>query len=351
MTTPKLMLAAMLACALAPALAAGLDSPGAPGPKPAEARQDEPVRVRFDSMEFVPAGNHPALADAIMGIQGDPVRNAPYTAEAVLERRQRLADGNQIAEQSSSMSYRDSAGRTRQERRDSQGAVRAVTIRDVVSGVTWILHPQDKSAIKAEGNFGRARAAAEEARDRIERLRKEGKLPALQGKAGPDGGETIARRVERPGGAAQDAVRKDVRIWVMRNLRAEQGGAVAGMATQLMPILAGSAGDMKWAAKATSRDLGTRAFDGVTAEGKLRSYEIPAGAVGNSNPIVVTDESWYAPQLHITVYTKHSDPRSGELVFRVKGLKREEPAPALFAVPADYTVRDALAGPGGPKPR
>ena len=43
--------------------------------------------------------------------------------------------------------------------------------------------------------------------------------------------------------------------------------------------------------------------------------------------------------LQVTVYTKHSDPRSGDLVFRLENVKREEPAAALFAVPADYTVR------------
>jgi hypothetical protein len=58
---------------------------------------------------------------------------------------------------------------------------------------------------------------------------------------------------------------------------------------------------------------------------------------------VVSDETWYAPDLQITVYTKHSDPRSGDTVFRLDNLKREEPAASLFAVPSDYTVRDPLA--------
>jgi hypothetical protein len=45
----------------------------------------------------------------------------------------------------------------------------------------------------------------------------------------------------------------------------------------------------------------------------------------------------------VTVYTKHSDPRSGDIVFRLDNLKREEPAASLFAVPSDYTVREPLA--------
>ena len=99
--------------------------------------------------------------------------------------------------------------------------------------------------------------------------------------------------------------------------------------------------DAKWKKNAVTRDLGSRTIDGVKAEGKLRSYEIPAGGIGNRNPIVVSDETWYAPELQITVYAKHSDPRSGDLVFRLENLKREEPAPALFSVPSGYTVKDA----------
>ena len=96
--------------------------------------------------------------------------------------------------------------------------------------------------------------------------------------------------------------------------------------------------------KATTKDLGTRDFNGVKAEGKLRSYEIPAGEIGNRNPIVVSDETWYSPELQITVYTKHSDPRSGDTVFRLENLKRDEPAASLFAVPSDYTVKEPMAG-------
>jgi hypothetical protein len=100
---------------------------------------------------------------------------------------------------------------------------------------------------------------------------------------------------------------------------------------------------MKWAGKATTKDLGTRDIEGVKAQGKLRSYEIPAGEVGNRNPIVVSDESWYSPELQVTVLSKHSDPRSGDSIYRLSAIKREEPAAALFTVPSDYTVKDVMA--------
>src|SRR5215471_17331579 len=46
---------------------------------------------------------------------GPVVKNAPYSAEAVTETIQTLADGNRIVQNSTSKIYRDSAGRTRRE--------------------------------------------------------------------------------------------------------------------------------------------------------------------------------------------------------------------------------------------
>ena len=99
--------------------------------------------------------------------------------------------------------------------------------------------------------------------------------------------------------------------------------------------------DRAWSAKATTKELGTRDFDGVRAEGKLRSYTIPAGEVGNKNSITVTTETWNSPELQITVYSKHSDPRAGDTIYRLAGLKRSEPSLSLFTTPDGYSVKEA----------
>jgi len=52
---------------------------------------------------------------------GKVVKNAPYSAEAVTEMTQRLADGNRIVNKSTANMYRDSEGRTRRE--EKLGAV------------------------------------------------------------------------------------------------------------------------------------------------------------------------------------------------------------------------------------
>jgi hypothetical protein len=346
MTTQKLMLAALLACAFAPVHAEEPDQAAAPQRRIERhimTPQGEAVMVNPGELGSFPFGAGFAFETFV---HGKPVKNAPYTAQVVNERQQNLPDGNQISNKRSSASYRDSAGRTRQEVRDDKGELRAVTINDPVAGATYILHPQDKTATKVPSNHDAMRAAAEAARGageaaraRVEQLRREGKLPVVERRTGPDGEEIVIKRVERIGnGPGQGQGKEDVRVRVEKQLVTRNGD----LATRLAP-LAGAFGDSKWAAKATTKDLGTRDMDGVKAEGKLRSYEIPAGEVGNRNPIVVSHESWYSPDLQITLYTKHSDPRTGDAVYRVEGLRREEPAAALFTVPPDYTVRDVMA--------
>lgn len=285
MTTKTLMLALLLCAAVAPALA-----------------QLDPHR------------------DGRIGAWMRPVRNAPYSAQVVRERSQTLADGNQIDVRRGPMAYyRDSAGRTRQEFVDDKGEVQTVRIDDPAAGVTWILKPKERAAIKLD----RHRPA--------EQMRTDGT---------PDGQqEVIVKRVMRADPAARRQVEQDVRIQVPKAM-AENGSAMRDMRMRMAP-LASAFDDVKWSSKATTKELGTRDFNGIKAEGKARSYDIPAGGVGNRNPIVVSDETWTAPDLQVTVYTKHSDPRSGDVVFRLENIKREEPAPALFTVPADYTVREA----------
>jgi hypothetical protein len=92
--------------------------------------------------------------------------------------------------------------------------------------------------------------------------------------------------------------------------------------------------------KGVTTSLGTKDFDGVKAEGKSTVWTIPAGEIGNRNPIQVTSESWYSPDLQVTVYSRHSDPRTGESIYRLAGIKRAEPDANLFKVPEGYDLKD-----------
>jgi hypothetical protein len=355
MNTKQLLIAALLATAFAPAMArAGADSAepafafrvetfeggdaddnGGPGKQ----RQVMQERFVINGAEMS-GGEHGAFAGPLMGMHGKVVKNAPYSAEVVSEQSQTLTDGNQIATKTSSMSYRDSAGRTRQEVRNASGALRSITINDAAEGVTYILNPDARTATKIalreiERIAGdKARLAGDKVRSRIEEMHKDG--------AGPRE-EIIIKRIERKEGEVGQRVRENVRIQVSKDMAA--GHPMPGLERleRLGPMIAGAFGDMKWSTKASTKDLGSKEIDGVKAQGKLRSYEIPAGEIGNRNPIVVSTESWYSPELQITLLSKRSDPRVGERTYRLTGLKREEPAASLFAVPSDYKVKDVMA--------
>lgn len=320
------LFAALLACFLPPALAEELAVPAgleAGAPHPADG-----LRI-------------------IHRRHAQPVKNAPYSAQAVSERLQQLPDGNQIERRTSAATYRDSQGRTRHEVRSATGEVRSVTIHDPVANAVWILSPGSRTAHKLSSPVDVARNAAATARARIEQLRKEGRLPRVEREADVERRveERTAVRVERESDGTRETVRV-IRIPRGPGLEAAGPGMHPGphfgsmIGPQLGTLVANAAGDMKWASRAVSRDLGTRDFDGVRAEGKLRSYEIPAGEVGNRNPIVVADETWTSPELQVTMYSKHSDPRSGDYVYRLENVKRGEPDAALFAVPSDYKVHE-----------
>jgi hypothetical protein len=89
----------------------------------------------------------------------------------------------------------------------------------------------------------------------------------------------------------------------------------------------------------TTTSLGSQTINGVLAEGTRTTRTIPVGAIGNANPIVITRERWYSPDLQTVVMTKRSDPRTGETVFQLTDIQRQEPDASLFQVPSDYTVK------------
>ena len=81
-------------------------------------------------------------------------------------------------------------------------------------------------------------------------------------------------------------------------------------------------------------------IEGVQAEGTRTTTTIPAGQIGNDQPIQIVSERWYSPELKVTVLTTNSDPRMGETTYALKNISRTEPAQSLFTVPPDYSVKD-----------
>ena len=90
-----------------------------------------------------------------------------------------------------------------------------------------------------------------------------------------------------------------------------------------------------------TEELGTQVVDGVMATGTRSTTTIEAGVIGNAQPIHIVSEQWYSDDLKVLVRTRHSDPRTGETIYRLTNVVLAEPAKTLFEVPADYTLKES----------
>jgi len=90
--------------------------------------------------------------------------------------------------------------------------------------------------------------------------------------------------------------------------------------------------------KSEVEKLSMQNIAGVEAEGTRVTRVIPAGKEGNDRPITTVTETWFAPELKITVQRLGDDPRYGKTTMEITELQRGEPDAALFQVPADFKV-------------
>lgn len=88
-----------------------------------------------------------------------------------------------------------------------------------------------------------------------------------------------------------------------------------------------------------TESLGRKKMDGVSVEGTETIRTLPAGAIGNEKPIVITSKRWYSPELETTILLMRTDPRFGTTTYELKNIDLGEPAPSLFEVPSGYTIR------------
>lgn len=87
-------------------------------------------------------------------------------------------------------------------------------------------------------------------------------------------------------------------------------------------------------------DLGIAMIEGVEAHGRRITHTIPAGQIGNDQPLVITNELWSAPSLNgLVLKSVNDDPRGGKTTREVTHLDLGEPDPALFQAPRGYEVK------------
>lgn len=96
----------------------------------------------------------------------------------------------------------------------------------------------------------------------------------------------------------------------------------------------------------TTTNLGTKIVNGQNATGTQITETIPAGALGNEQPIQITRITWVSTDLMVPVEIQTSDPRFGSSDLEATLVAGEPSTP--IAVPAGYTIKQGGRGAGGP---
>jgi len=223
------------------------------------------------------------------GMPGRVVKNAPFSADVVTESTQTLADGSHIHQTNTVHVYRDSEGRTRREQSlqtlgglaPNANLPQVVFINDPVAGANYALNASTHTANKTLWNHS------------------------------PGPGQGWQRNAPRAGaapngrGPRHDAANQNVK----------------------------------------TDALGRQAIEGVQADGRRSTMTIPAGRIGNEQPLQIVTETWYSQDLQMVVMSKRTDPRTGETITRLSNISRAEPPASMFEVPADYKVNETVGRP------
>ena len=262
-----------------------------------------------------------------VSVETKPVVGAPYSAEAVRESVQVLADGNRIVRRSESRVYRDGKGRSRHEELRPDGQVASIAINDPANGASFMFDPA--------ANVARRTGVAT--------------FVSSAGVAGTTSNKEVTLTFSQDSRAHAE-LKTAHEAELKAKQHAEQAPATHTVTTSHVTaenVTVSSAGGMTWVAAgsagvsstAKKEDLGDQVIEGVTAKGTRTTTVIPPGAIGNEQPITITSEEWFSPDLKVLVMTKHADPRSGETTYRLTGITRGEPEPSLFDLPAGVTIK------------
>jgi hypothetical protein len=194
---------------------------------------------------------------------------------------QTLASGTRIREMALMVEYRDAEGRVRTEIGPSADKVTSLIIRDPVAGMEYQLDPAKKTATKLTNVGGGGRGA---------------------------GGGRAGRGNQPDLEAALAHLRELVKQQQDPNTIVE--------------------------------DMGTVNINGVPARGTRTTTVVPVGAIGNDTEFRSIDERWFSTDLNLLVKSVSTDPRFGTSTYELTNISRQPPDPALFRVPADYTIVD-----------
>jgi hypothetical protein len=268
-----------------------------------DATQKPPVAVQISGSGVGPAAIGPGNMFAFEKIVGDfdrrVVTGAPFSAQVTRETVQTLGDGNRIDRKSTGTIARDSVGRT----------YRDMNLNEI-------------GPLAAAGKAPHLVFIKDPAAEKLYILNEDKKTAQELPMRPPNSGMHRGDMIYSNSGAAST-------VRVFNEMRAET--------------------------KTTS--LGTKTMDGVTADGTRITRTIPAGQIGNAQPIVITTENWYSPDLQMVVSMTRTDPRFGTTTYQLTNISRADPPQSMFVVPQDFAVQQSRrfqirsgAKPGMPPP-
>jgi hypothetical protein len=249
-----------------------------------------------------PSTSGPFAANAGTGqpFSGKIVTGRPFTAEAVVETDQTLADGSHVTGRQSLTAARDSQGRTYREEipgtpASGSSAPKVICISDPLAKLNYVLGP-DHVAHKTP-------------------------MLSLTAQAG-------AATVSTDGASARLSLQTFTTGYGEGKGPVQMGAQSAQPAQQLAP------------GAIDTKQLRSQVITGFTADGTRTTLTIPAGQVGNQNPLVIVSERWYSQDLEAIVLAKHSDPRVGASSYQLISVQQIEPPATLFQIPSGYTIEE-----------
>jgi hypothetical protein len=252
-----------------------------------------------------------------IAFDAEPVAGAPYSAEAITDVVQTLSDGNRIVRQNKAQISRDGNGRTRREEGFAMfgplvngprgNELRNVQISDPTTGTMVMLDLQSRMAHRMPAP----------------RLMLRNKIAGVNANGGVNVDKLNVEKFE---------------MAVPPPPQPPPPGAMGGVMFHRVEAIAGMPAE-----KPVVESLGTQFMEGIAVDGTRTTLTIPAGQIGNEQPIQIVSERWFSPDLKVLVMSRQLDPRFGETTYRLTNITRSEPSPQLFEIPADFTIVD----PGG----
>jgi len=232
-----------------------------------------------------------AVSFSVPGVKAG-LKGIPFAAETVSETTRTLADGTHISGTTHGGVYRDSEGRTRREFAQPAGEndVRIVSITDPVHQVFIHFIIGNATTASTEG-YKVATVTPMHSSSPPLSTATAGALAPGNGTSGSTTSGGVGERPSRP-------------------------------------------------APPSREDLGIQEMEGLSVRGTRTTRTIEAGKIGNDQPIVIVTESWYSKDLQEVLLSETDDPRSGHSTAKLVNIQRDEPDPALFQVPPDYTVKE-----------